>query len=90
MSSLPMLPTILMDMVGSVIIIILSFLSLRYANRLIRRQPENFLWGFLFYFCLTLVCFSVSRAVGHLLKQILMISGNNEQWHVLAPYSDYK
>jgi len=87
MNSLPMLPTIIMDMVGSVIIIFLSFLSLLYAYRLIRRQPENFLWGFLFYFCITLVCFSVSRAVGHLLKQILMISGNKEQWHFLAPYS---
>jgi len=87
MNSLPMLPTIVVDMVGSVIIIVLSFLSLLYAYRLIRRQPGNFLWGFLFYFCITLVCFSVSRAVGHLLKQILMISGNEDQWHFLAPYS---
>ena len=82
-----MLPAILTDMVGSLVIIILSFLSLRYAWLLIRKQPENFLWGFLFYFCLTLVCFSVSRAVGHLLKQILLISDNKEQWHVLAPYT---
>lgn len=87
MTSLPMLPAILTDMVGSLVIIILSFLSLRYAWLLIRKQPENFLWGFLFYFCLTLVCFSVSRAVGHLLKQILLISDNKEQWHVLAPYT---
>ena len=87
MTSLPMLPAILTDMVGSLVIIILSFLSLRYAWLLIRKQPENFLWGFLFYFCLTLVCFSVSRAVGHLLKQILLLSGNKEQWHVLAPYT---
>jgi PAS domain S-box-containing protein len=82
-----MFPTILMDMVGSVIIIVLSFLSLLYAKRLIDRQPENFLWGFLFYFCFTLVCFSVSRAVGHLLKQILLINGNKELWHILAPFS---
>ncbi len=87
MNSLPMLPAIIVDMAGSFIIILLSFLSLRYAWLLIRKQPENFLWGFLFYFCLTLVCFSVSRAVGHLLKQILLISGNQGQWHVLAPYS---
>ena len=87
MTSLPMLPAILMDMAGSVVIIVLSFLSLRYAWRLIRRQPENFLWGFLFYFCLTLVCFSVSRAVGHLLKQILLISNNTKLWHELSPYS---
>ena len=87
MTSLPMLPAIIVDMAGSVIIILLSFLSLRYAWLLIRKQPENFLWGFLFYFCLTLVCFSVSRAVGHLLKQILLISDNKEQWQILAPYS---
>jgi two-component system, NtrC family, sensor kinase len=87
MTSLPMFPTILMDMVGSFIIIVLSFLSLRYAWLLIRKQPENFLWGFLFYFCLTLVCFSVSRALGHLLKQILLILDNKEQWQVLAPYT---
>lgn len=82
-----MLPTILISMAGSFVIIVLSFLSLRYAFLLTRRQPENFLWGFLFYFCLTLVGFSVSRAVGHLVKQILLISGNSEQWHILAPYS---
>jgi PAS domain S-box-containing protein len=87
MNSLGMLLPITVDMVGSLIIIILSFLSLRYAYLLSRKQPENFLWGFLFYFCLTLVCFSVSRAVGHLLKQILLIAGNKEQWHVLAPYT---
>jgi len=87
MTSLPMLPAIIMDMAGSVVIIVLSFLSLRYAWKLIRRQPENFLWGFLFYFCLTLVCFSVSRAVGHLLKQILLIFDNSELWHQLSPYS---
>lgn len=87
MMSLPMLPTILLDMAGSFIIIILSFLSLRYAYLLIRKQPENFLWGFLFYFCLTLVCFSVSRAVGHLLKQILLIFNYDEQWRSLAPFS---
>jgi len=87
MTDLPMLPTIILDMVGSFVIIILSFLSLRYAYLLTRKQPENFLWGFLFYFCFTLAAFSVSRAVGHLLKQILLISGNKYQWDILAPLS---
>ena len=87
MNSLPMLPAIIIDMAGSIVIIVLSFLSLRYAWLLIRKQPENFLWGFLFYFCLTLVCFSVSRAVGHLLKQILLVFGNRDLWQHLSPYS---
>jgi PAS domain S-box-containing protein len=87
MTDLPMLPTIILDMVGSFIIIVLSLRSLRYAYLLTRKEPENFLWGFLFYFCLTLAAFSVSRAVGHLLKQILLISGNTNLWNILAPWS---
>lgn len=87
MMSIPMLPAILVDIAGSLIIIILSFLSLRYAWLLIRKQPNNFLWGFLFYFCLTLVCFAVSRAIGHLLKQVLLTFGKEDMWRVVAPYS---
>ncbi len=87
MSSLPLSPAIATDMLGSLFIIVLSFLSLRYAWLLIRKQPENFLWGFLFYFCLTLASFAISRAAGHLLKHILLFSGNIELWSVISPMS---
>ncbi len=87
MTSLPVLPTIILDMVGAFTIIVLAFLSLRYAYLLSRREPENFLWGFLLYFCVTLAAFAVSRAIGHLLKQILLVTGNKEQWSSLAPFS---
>ncbi len=80
-----MFPTDFTDMAGSLIIIVLSFLSLRYAYKLTKKQPDNFLWGFLFYFSMTLAAFAVSRAMGHLVKQILLISGNDEQWKILAP-----
>ncbi|MBU1986066.1 MAG: PAS domain-containing sensor histidine kinase, partial [Proteobacteria bacterium] len=78
MTYLPLSPAIITDMIGSLCIIVLSFLALRYAWLLIRKQPENFLWGFLFYFCLTLATFAISRATGHLLKHILLFSGNQE------------
>ncbi len=87
MTSLPLFPAIFTDMVGSLCIIIFSFLSLRYAWLLIKKQPENFLWGFLFYFCLTLATFAISRATGHLLKHILLFSGNQEAWRIVNPIS---
>lgn len=87
MTSLPLSPAIITDMLGSLCIIVLSFLSLRYAWLLTRKQPENFLWGFLFYFCLTLAAFSVSRALGHLLKHILLFSGNQDLWQTVSPIS---
>lgn len=87
MTSLPLSPAIVTDMIGSVFIIIFSFLSLRYAWLLTRKQPENFLWGFLFYFCMTLAAFAVSRAIGHLLKQILLFSDKQDLWKTIAPIS---
>ncbi len=85
MTELSMLPADITDMAGSLIIIFFSFLSLRYAYLLTKKQPDNFLWGFLLYFCITLSAFAVSRAMGHLVKQVLLISNSEEQWKTLAP-----
>ncbi len=87
MTSLPLYPTILTDMVGSAIIIVLSCIALCYAFLLTRRNAENFLWGFLFYLCMTLVAFAMSRAVGHIARQVLLLQGNSEMWKILSPYS---
>ena len=87
MSALPLSLTIATDMTGSLFIILFSFLSLRYAWLLTRKQPENFLWGFLFYFCLSLAAFAVSRAIGHLLKHILLFFGHQDLWQTLSPVS---
>ncbi len=87
MNALYLWPAHLTDMVGSLLIIVFSFLSLRYAYLLTKKQPDNFLWGFLFYFCMTLAAFAISRAMGHLVKQVLLISGNREQWQALAPFA---
>ena len=86
-STLPLSSAIVTDMVGSLFIIVFSFLSLRYAWLLTRKQPENFLWGFLFYFCTTLAAFAVSRAIGHLLKHILLFADKQELWHAISPIS---
>ena len=87
MSGLYMWPAHLTDMVGSLLIIIFSFLSLRYAYLLTKKQPDNFLWGFLFYFCMTLAAFAISRAMGHMVKQVLLITGQGAQWKVLSPFA---
>lgn len=85
MNALPFFASNFIDMAGSFVVIIFSFLSLRYAHLLTKKQPDNFLWGFLFYFCITLSAFAVSRALGHLVKHVLLLSGSEQQWQVLAP-----
>lgn len=87
MTGLPMLPTIVVDVSGSVLNIIFSSLSLWYALRLTRLKPDNFLWGYLFYVTLAITAFALSRAVGHLAKEIFYITGNIETWRDIAPFS---
>ncbi|MBW2684123.1 MAG: PAS domain S-box protein, partial [Deltaproteobacteria bacterium] len=82
-----MLPSVITDIIGSTLMIILSFLSLRYTFLLIRKEPDNFLWGFLHYFCITLAIFAISRAVGHMVKQGLLISDQKEIWKMISPVS---
>ncbi|OQX08336.1 MAG: PAS domain-containing sensor histidine kinase [Desulfobulbaceae bacterium A2] len=87
MNSLSMLPSILIDIIGSAFIILFCFLALRYAYRLSRRQPDNVLWAFLFFFCLAMAAFAISRAMGHLVKQFLLLEDQRGAWQVIAPYS---
>ncbi len=87
MTGLPLLPTIVVDMAGSVANIIFAFLAMRYAYLLTRKQPENFLWGYLLYICMSFAAFSISRAVGHLVKQFLFLTDNSAVWSVMAPFS---
>ena len=87
MTGLPLLPTIVIDMAGSAADILFAFLALRYAYLLTHKQPDNFLWGFLFYFCMALAAFSLSRAAGHIVKQLLFMGGHEEMWMAISPYS---
>ena len=82
-----MYPTILIDLIGSGLMILITFLALRYAFFLSTLDSKNFIWGFLFYFCMAMAAFSISRGVGHILKQILVLSGHKEIWKSFFPYS---
>ncbi len=87
MTALPLLPAHLIDMIGSGLAIFLSFLALRYSRRLVRLQPNNFIWGFLFYFCVAMAVFSLSRGVGHIARILLVFGGNPGAWKHLSPLS---
>lgn len=87
MDGLSLLPAIVLDIVGSAANIVFSFLALRYARLLSRKYPDNFVWGYLFYVTFAIAAFTISRAVGHLVKQFLLIGGHVDIWQAISPYS---
>lgn len=87
MKGLPLGPSNVVDLVGSGLVIFLSFMSLLYANFLVRLQPRNFIWGFLFYFCIAMAAFSISRGIGHILRIFLVLGGEEKIWQQIPPWS---
>ncbi|MGB3212807.1 MAG: ATP-binding protein [Desulforhopalus sp.] len=87
MTGIPLIPAVTVEFFGSGLAIILSFMALRYAWSLVRLRPNNFIWGFLFYFCIAMAAFSLSRGVGHIIRIILVYSDQSELWKQLSPFS---
>lgn len=87
MNALPLLPAVFIDFCGSAMAILLSFTALRYSRELVRMQPSNFIWGFLFYFCIAMATFSLSRGVGHIIRILLVFSDRADIWKILSPFS---
>ena len=75
------------DLIGSILMIIFSFLCLRLAHRLRSRDRDNVIWVYLLWVCYGLAGFAISRSAGHILKQLLMISGHQLIWAEIRPFS---
>jgi len=87
MMNVTFLPIWIVDVGGAVLMIMLSFMCVRYAVRLRRRDPQNIIWAYLLWVSVALALFAISRSVGHILKQLLIISGQQQQWETLKPFS---
>ncbi|HSO61990.1 MAG TPA: ATP-binding protein [Desulfobacterales bacterium] len=83
----PFAPILVVDVGGSVLMIVFSFLCLGLVRRLRRRDPHNVVWTYLFWVCLALAGFAVSRSAGHILKQALVLTNHKETWSGIRPFS---
>lgn len=85
--TVPFWPLFAVDVGGSLAMIALSFLCLKTARHLRRADPESLLRIYLFWVCMGLAGFSLSRAVGHIARQGLWLAGREDLWAALRPYS---
>lgn len=82
-----MAPIWFTDVIGSASMVVLSFLSVMYAMRLVRARPADVIWTYLLWLTLALAVFAASRSVGHIAKRLLLLSGMDAIWLQLRPYS---
>ncbi len=81
------IPIFLVDLLGSILMIILSFLCMLLAHELRSRNRDNVMGTYLLWVCFGLMGFAISRSMGHILKQILLMSGQPDVWNSIRPYS---
>ncbi len=85
--TLPVLPIWIVDLYGSVLMIIFSFLCVRQVRKLRANDPNNVVWIYLLWFSYCLAGFAISRSVGHIVKRVLITLGYDDIWLLLRPYS---
>ncbi len=84
---LSMAPILVVDILGSALMIVFSVLCVFHVASLKRQDRENILWTYLLWFCAGLMTFAVSRSVGHILKHLLTFLDLDPLWYSLRPVS---
>lgn len=87
MMSFPFLPIYLVDIIGSILMIILSFMCLSAVFELKKTDQYNVIWTYLLWLCYGLAAFAISRSLGHIFKQYLIFSDLQFIWESIRPYS---
>jgi signal transduction histidine kinase len=87
MITLPAFPLLFVDILGSALVLLLSWAAFSNSRKLLAHDPENALWLFLNWLALALVAFGVSRALGHILGHFLVFAGHGALWGQVRPYS---
>ncbi|MCF6239674.1 MAG: HAMP domain-containing histidine kinase [Candidatus Marinimicrobia bacterium] len=80
-------PIWLLDVSGSLIMIVMSFLCLGLAREIFHRDPEDALSAYLLWFCFAIFAFSLSRSLGHIIKHVLYFADLEYWWQSLSPFS---
>jgi len=81
------IPIWIVDVAGSILMIIFSFLCLRLVHKLKNHDRNNVIWTYLLWVCYGLALFAISRSVGHILKQALLLAGQTAAWNAIRPFS---
>lgn len=75
------------DVVGSALMIVFSFLCVRYVVKLKRVQSSNMIWTYMLWLSLAIAGFAASRGVGHIVKRLLLLFDMRDLWVSIRPFS---
>jgi two-component system NtrC family sensor kinase len=87
MTTLPVYPLLVVNILGSALVLLFSWAAFINSRKLLAYDPENALWLFINWLTLALVAFGISRALGHIIGHILVFAGHGAVWNQVRPYT---
>ncbi len=85
--NVPWSPVIAVDIAGSVITLVIALRCACIARQWTVGKPEDIFRHYIFLLTMAIVFFAISRSFGHLVKQVLMFSGQVQVWNLISPFS---
>ncbi len=83
----PWLPVVVVDVIGSLLILVIAFFCFRQAWEWKNKMPNDTFRYYIYLLTASFVFFAISRSVGHLVKQCLLYLDMGHIWKEISPYS---
>ncbi|MCP3923282.1 MAG: diguanylate cyclase [Desulfobacterales bacterium] len=80
-------PIIFVDVSGSLLILVIAFMCVKVCWKWAQRNSKDIFRHYIFMLTIAIAIFAVSRAIGHLVKQLLLYSNMSGLWLQIAPFS---
>jgi signal transduction histidine kinase len=85
MITLPLWPIWMVDIIGSLGVLLVGWACFHVVRQLKNREPNNALYLYFYWLTLSLLAFGLSRSGSHLLQHLLVFSGHQAIWQRLQP-----
>ncbi len=82
---LPFLFVKIADIIGPLLVIMLSFMIVYEASKIKSKVKGINVWYFIYWFAVAEVIFAIARSVGHILKHLFVSQGVN--WKIAGAFS---
>ncbi|NOX26291.1 MAG: response regulator [Deltaproteobacteria bacterium] len=80
-------PVELTDSIGSILALYLAVACLIQARLWFKNKHDDIFRHYIILLTTAITIFAASRSIGHLVKQVLLLSGQNHIWQHLSPFS---
>ena len=76
-----------MEFATNLLIMVISVYAIGTSRKMVKNHPNVSLWLYLHWQVIALGIFAFSHSIGHIIKRLLLLGGQEQVWAVISPFS---